>query len=180
MRRLLVVFIAFFMSVACPAQAGMRLTLVMVTPQQFSQVKDSEDVLTKTLFESSHDVALGMDKEWHGIHYLLTGSPYSAQGVLGQAILGGSEFGTDLGYGPARYISPREVSSIATALKNLPIEQFKMRYDPEAMTKAEIYPGVWEREGQEGLKWLITGFEQLREFYDRAAAKGMGIVLVIL
>jgi len=180
MRHLLSIFAALLMLVALPAQAGMRITLVMVTPEQFSLAKSNEQALTKALFESSHDVSLEMDKEWHGIHYLLTGEPWSPRGVLGQVILGGSEFGPDIGYGPARYLNPRQVAEIATALKNLPIEQFKGRYDPKAMTKAEIYPTIWDREGQEGLRWLVAGLEQLTEFYGRAAAQGKGVILAIL
>lgn len=180
MRHILRIFIALLMLVALPAQAGMRLTLVMVTPEQFSQVKSDENALAKTLFESPHDVALEMDKEWHGIHYLLTGEPWSAQGILGQVVLGGTEFGSDIGYGPARYLSPRQVSEIAAALKNLSIEQFKSRYAPKAMMKAEIYPTIWKREGQDGLKWLVSGLARLTEFYSRAAAQGKGVILAIL
>ncbi len=180
MRHILSIFVALLIAVALPAQAGMRLTLVMVTPEQFSQVEGDDEALTKTLFESPHDVALEMDKEWHGIHYLLTGDPWSARGILGQVILGGAEFGPDIGYGPARYLNPRQVSDIAAALKNLRIEQFKGRYDPKAMMKAEVYPTIWEREGQEGLSWLVSGLEQLTEFYSRAAAQGKGVILAIL
>lgn len=180
MRYIVSIFLALLVMVPSPAQAGMRLTLVMVTPEQFSQIKNDENALAKTLFESSKDVVLEMDKEWHGVHYLLTGDPWSPRGVLGQAILGGGEFGPDIGYGPARYISPRQVSEIAVALKNLPIEKFKSRYDPKAMMKAEIYPTIWEREGQEGLSWLVAGLEKLTEFYSQAAAQGKGVVLAIL
>ena len=180
MRHILRTLVALLILVVLPAQAGMRLTLVMVTPEQFSHLKGDESALAKTLFESPSDVALEMDKEWHGIHYLLTGEPWSAQGILGQVVLGGAEFGLDIGYGPARYLNPRQVSEIASALKNVPIEKFKGRYDAKAMMKADIYPTIWEREGQEGLKWLVSGLEQLNDFYNRAAAQGKGVILAIL
>jgi hypothetical protein len=180
MRYFLSSVIALLTFIASPAQASMLLTLVMVTPEQFSQIKSDEKALEKTLFEPPKDAILEMDKAWHGIHYLLTGDPWSTRGTLGQAILGGSEFGSDIGYGPARYLNPHQVSEIATALKNLPIDQFKKRYDPRAMMKAEIYPTIWEREDQEGLKWLADGFVQLVEFYNRAAAQGKGVILAML
>jgi len=180
MRHILIIFIALLMLVALPVQAGMRLTLVMVTPEQFSQLKSDENALTQMLFDSSDDVVLEMDKEWHGIHYLLTGEPWSARGALGQVVLGGTEFGSDIGYGPARYLNPRQISEIATALRRLPIEQFKSRYDPKVMMKAEIYPTIWEREGEEGLRWLVTGLERLNEFYSRTANQGKGVILAIL
>lgn len=179
MRHIFNIFIAVLMFAAPPTQAGMRLTLVMVTGEQFSQVKNDETVLAKTLFESSKNVTLEMDKEWHGIHYLLTGDPFSTQGTLGQVILGGTEFGPDIGYGPARFLNPRQVAEIATALKEVSLEQFKARYNPLAMTKADIYPPIWEREGEEGLNWLVSGLVQLTEFYGRASAQGKGVILAI-
>ena len=180
MRYLTSLFFTLLMLVAFPAKAGMGLTLVMVTPEQFSQAQRDEAFHSKMLFEPSPDVALEMDKAWHGIHYLLTGDPLSSRGVLGQVIFGGVEFGPDIGYGPARYINPRQVGEIAAALKNFPVDRFKDRYDPKAMTEAEIYPSNWDREGQEGLGWLVAGLAQLIEFYGRAAAQGKGVILAIL
>jgi hypothetical protein len=180
MRRILGIFVTLVMFVSSPAQAGMQLTLVMVTPEQFSQMKSDEKALEKTLFEPPRDDALEMDKAWHGIHYLLTGNPWSARGTLGQAILGGVGFGPDIGYGPARYLNPRQVAEIAEALKALPVDKFKSRYDPKAMMQAEIYPTTWEREGEEGLTWLVSGLEQLTAFYSRAADQKKGVILAIL
>lgn len=180
MRYFVSLFIAFLLAVSLSAHAGMRLTLVMVTPEQYSQLKNDEGALENVLNGSKPGVTLEMGKEWHGIHYLLTEDPWSAKGTLGQVILGGTEFGPDLGYGPARYLTRQQVVAIAAALKHLSVEQFKSRYDPKAMMNAEIYPMIWEREGPEGLKWLVAGLRQLSEFYSRAAGQGKGVILVIM
>ncbi|MGW4155458.1 DUF1877 family protein [Micromonospora chersina] len=43
---------------------------------------------------------LDLDKWWHGIHYLLTGTDWQIGEGAGAAILGGAEIGQDGGYGP--------------------------------------------------------------------------------
>ena len=173
-------FVAFLLTASLPVHASMRFTLVMVTPEQFAEIKNNEEALSKILFDSKPDAVLQMDKAWHGVHYLLTGEAYEAEGTLGQVILGGTEFGPDIGYGPAHYLTPQKVIEISAALGNVSIEKFKSRYDPKAMMKAQIYPTVWDREGDEGLNWLVDGLQQVIKFYNRAASQKKGVVLALL
>src|SRR5271163_2074263 len=53
---------------------------------------------------------LTLEKSWHCLHYLLTGTAWETGTVLGKTILGGTEIGPDMGYGPARYLVPNEVN----------------------------------------------------------------------
>jgi hypothetical protein len=62
---------------------------------------------------------LRIDKSWHGIHFLLTGSAWGGKPPLSNAVLGGKEFGQDLGYGPARYLTPDQVKEVAAALDEI-------------------------------------------------------------
>jgi hypothetical protein len=165
---------------ASPAIAGMRLTLVMVAPDQVPELSRDEKALSELLFGGTPDARLEMDKEWHGIQFLLNGDPWSTRGTYGLVIFGGKEIGADLGYGPARVLTPRQVKDIASNLETLPIEQLRRRYDPKAMTRAEIYPGVWEREGPQALEWLLVGYRKLVDFYARAAAQGKAVILAIV
>jgi hypothetical protein len=41
---------------------------------------------------------LDLDKSWHGIHYLLTGTAWEIDEGAGTAILGGEEIGEDTGH----------------------------------------------------------------------------------
>ena len=45
-----------------------------------------------------------VDKAWHGIHYLLTGQSQGGPEPLALAVLGGEEFGPEVGYGSARFL----------------------------------------------------------------------------
>ncbi|MBI3775667.1 MAG: YfbM family protein [Gammaproteobacteria bacterium] len=167
-------------TLASPAQAGMQLTLVMVAPDEAAHLKRDEDALAKLLFESKSDLALSIGKEWHGIHYLLTGDAEVTSGLLGQVILGGTEFGPDLGYGPARVLTQGQVKEFAAQLQALSLDEFKRRYDPKAMVKAKIYPGVWDREEAQALGWLVVGYQAVVKFYVRAAAEGKAVILAIM
>ncbi|MEW6688555.1 MAG: YfbM family protein [Pseudomonadota bacterium] len=159
----------------------MRLTLVMLAPEQVQQLARDEKALVKIIVEAKAGSGLHMDKEWHGIHYLLTGDPWSTKGPYGQVILGGKEIGPDLGYGPARVLSTSQVAEIASTLKSLSEEQLRKRYDPAAMTKAEIYPEmIWQREGEAALVWLLEGYRKLVDFYAKAAAQGKVVLLAIV
>lgn len=167
-------------SFASAAAAGMRLTLVMVSPQEIQRLARDETAIARLVLEPKADSVLELDKEWHGIHFLLNGNAWSTRGPYGKVILGGKEIGGDLGYGPARVLTPSEVADIATRLKSVSVDQLRRRYDPHAMMKAQVYPEVWEREGLEAYEWLVTGYRQLVNFYVRAAEQRKAVILAII
>jgi hypothetical protein len=122
---------------------------------------------------------LDLDKSWHGIHYLLTGTD-SGRSVKAptQAILGGTETGQDGGYGPPRLLDRDTVRAVATALDALDVKVLRARFDPDAMTAAEIYPDIWSNSTDE-LDHLMSHYTELRRFYHAAAANGQAVLLAI-
>src|SRR5262249_60003757 len=77
---------------------------------------------------------ISLDKAWHGLHYLLCGAAEPAPGPLGQAVIGGTEIGDDLGYGPARYFTAAQAAGIARALQAPRLEaRLRARFDPAAI-----------------------------------------------
>jgi hypothetical protein len=167
-------------SVALPARAGMRLTLVMVDQEQGEALSRDPHGVEKLLLRKGSEVRLEMDKEWHGIHFLLNGDRWSTNGPYGQVVLGGREIGPDMGYGPARLLSAEEVAQIASRLSTLSPNVPRQRYDPAAMTRLGVYPEIWERDGQDALEWLLTGYRQLVDFYVGASAAHKAVVLATL
>lgn len=121
---------------------------------------------------------LDLDKSWHGIHYLLTGTAWRIGEGADAAILGGAEIGQDGGYGPARLLDQSTVRAVATALDALDVEVLRARFDPEAMAAAEIYPAIWTN-GVDELDYLMSHYTQLRRFYHAAAANGQAVLLAI-
>lgn len=118
---------------------------------------------------------LGIDKAWHGLHFLLTGSSTDTKPPLGAAILGGQEVGEDLGYGPARYLSPAEVAAVADALDQVTHADLDIRYDPSAMEGEKIYPGGWD--DPDSADWLIETFDEVKAYYAQARDRGYGMLL---
>jgi hypothetical protein len=162
------------------AHASMIWTAVALSTKQLDAIAKDEGLLEKTLENSTGKQSMDLDKAWHGIHFLLNGTAWSITTVAGEAILGGREFGPDMGYGRPKLISADKVKQIATALANVTATELSSRYHPEAMEKAEIYPSIWKQEGPQALPYLLNGYSALLAFYQRAAERGESIVIVIL
>ncbi len=118
---------------------------------------------------------LKLEKSWHTLHYLLTGSAEPVDTCLGRAILGGTEVGPDLGYGPARFLLPEEVRQVAEALAQLSQEDLVPRFNLSAMESANIYAC----DSVEDLELAQAYFERMMHFYTDAAAKGNAMILYL-
>src|ERR1043166_1734378 len=104
-------YVLIVVSVCARADASMVMTLVRITADDYGKI-ESGKLNTKLVLESKRP-QLDLEKSWHGLHYLLAQDPTKTQAGAGQAILGGKEVGKDVGYGPARILSPKEVAAIA-------------------------------------------------------------------
>lgn len=131
----------------------------------------ADDERFDELLESDDDRSIDLDKMWHGVHWLLTGSADPVAGPTSSVIFGGRPCGDDRGYGPPRLLQADEVAAAAKALSSVDVEALRGRVDPAAMTDAEIYPLVWDEEDVFEME-LEPCLLALREFYDAAAAAG--------
>ncbi len=124
----------------------------------------------------SDENGLNLEKSWHVLHYLLTGKAEEAPAPLGNAILGGTEIGGDLGYGPARFLTPPQVREVAAALAPISSDDLAKRFNLEAMMAARIYPVRDESE----LELAQECFQQLSQYYADAAAAGNAMLLYVI
>ncbi len=115
-------------------------------------------------------VDLNVDKAWHGIHFLLTGSTGGDDRQECFIYTGGRQMGNDddvgLGYGPARGFASSEVKQIAEMLAAADEAKLRSRFDPHV---TEVYPGDWEDPEEDVLGGLIDSYRRLREFIMGAA-----------
>jgi hypothetical protein len=119
--------------------------------------------------------SVSIDKAWHGVHYLLCGKMDSGSDVASQAVMGGTEIGDDLGYGPARYFDAGKVAEIARELSRPNLEaEMDARWDPDKMATLGIYPGQFVE--SEDRQWLMDAFRKLRQFYVDASAANCAVV----
>jgi hypothetical protein len=126
------------------------------------------------------DTEVYLDKSWHGIHYLLTGSVESNGTLASKVIMGGGDIGPDRGYGPAQLLEPADVKAIAQLLEQTTPDMLAKRFKPKEMTRADIYPGeIWARDGDEALSYVLDYYKKLVAFYKLAAERGQAVILVI-
>ncbi len=125
---------------------------------------------------------LDIDKTWHAIHYLLTGTDWESGFPEGFLVSCGQVVGdVDVGYGPARSFSQSEVATIADYLAGLPNETLRSRLDFAEMQRLDIYPVVWEDESLIDDEWeyICGGLDDLRRFLAETKSKGMGLLVYI-
>jgi hypothetical protein len=96
-------------------------------------------------------------------------------------VTGGLEMGDDLGYGPARGLTSGEVGKLAAALKAIPPDSLLERFDPAALTSAEIYPEIWDRPQEEDdtRGYVSEYYDQLRSFILDAAVEGEALLIAM-
>jgi len=121
--------------------------------------------------EDEHENNFDVDKAWHGIHFLLANDAWAGETPLANVVLGGTEIGDDVGYGPAKYLTADEVFDVANALKDLSSDAFRARYNAKSLLDNEIYPQIWH-DDDDAVGYLTSYYETLRDYYLDAAAKG--------
>lgn len=126
--------------------------------------------------DEEHENSIDVDKAWHGIHYLLAGDSWGGEPPLGNVVLGGTEIGDDVGYGPPRYLTADEVQAAAEALKPITPQMFRARYDASKLSMNDIYPQIWDDADDDAAGYLTNWFETLREYFFDAATKGHAMI----
>ena len=130
----------------------------------------------------SEGIETDVDKAWHGIHYLLTGTADEGQPPWSFLVSGGRDVGDlDVGYGPARVFTAAETKAIYEALSSLTEDDLRSRFNPADMTAKEIYPEIWSRGSpdEETIGYLIEYFRLLRGFLQQAVDAAVGMVVVL-
>ena len=151
-----------------------------------SRLREDQELVADYLGEGELDgfgpcADLDVDKAWHAIHFLLTGTAWEGEPPLNFVVTGGTEVGDDLGYGPARGLTSEEVQSVAAALKDISPDSLMQRFDPESLESAEIYPDIWDRAAEEddSRGYITAYYDELRSFVLDAAAAGEALLVAM-
>jgi hypothetical protein len=148
----------------------LRLTPIMITevdpdaPHSRSHAADPEK-------------SIDIEKAWHGLHFLFTGSADEGQEPACYMVKGGEDLDDE---GFARALRPEQVRRFADFLAGLTPFDLERRYDAKRMTMLKIYPdGIWNRTvpDDDPRQWLIASFHELRTFVTRVAAADGGLVI---
>lgn len=162
---------------------GMYAMLGRVAPSLVDEIQRTrpDSLELPALIEAQPDhVWLG--KGWHFLHYALCGEAWGGEPPLAWAVLGPAGIGGDLGSGPARLLTPRQVERVSAALPKR-LDWAAPWLTTSALTAAEIYPNAWETLEADDLRgWLEEADQELQALAAlyRAAAKARECVVCIL
>jgi hypothetical protein len=166
---------------------GMTASFRRLSSEDLSRLVDDPQLLADYLGEEDPSgdfgpfVELDIDKAWHAIHFLLTGTAWEGDHPWNFIVKGGTAIGGDLGYGPARALTSAQVREIAAALESMPVEKLSERFDAKALTAAQIYPQIWDRPAEEDdtREYVTSYYEELCDFVLAAAAKGEAMLVYL-
>ncbi len=169
-----------------------------ISPEKFAQLLADRDAAesffypsetawhgeqgSETIQEAKGEV-FSLGKEWHALHFLLTGeseltSPSLAIPPLGDVVQGGTPTEFDATYGSVRVLSPDRVRAVADVLQTISAKELERRFDPEKFNALRIYPilqpGGWE---EEDIELLLELYPRLVEFFTSASEAGDMVLL---
>lgn len=171
-----------------------------VTPAELRQLQAKPASITEFLYPEEEQRAIGealqnnlsmpkskifdVDKAWQVIHFLLCGDLWEGQPPLVNVVLGGKELGdVDLGYGPARFLTPKDLRSVAQALEALPVETLMERFDYQALKQRGVCGHPAEDESssaEEGERdYVAFHYTALRGYFLEAAQASDAMLLWI-
>ncbi|MDB6030514.1 MAG: hypothetical protein JWM16_852 [Verrucomicrobiales bacterium] len=146
-------------------------------------LENPESLIARLQEEESSDRYLSVGKDWHALHFLLTGDgelkPHPLPPPpLANVVQGGTETPWPCTYGHVRVLVPEEVRAVADALRQISIGELRSRFSIESFNAAQIYPhgrrGRWTDEDAES---VFEVYPQVVEFFQAAAREGDLILL---
>lgn len=130
---------------------------------------------------SSED-SVDIDKTWHALHFLFTGSDWEGDFPEGFLVSCGKTVGdVDVGYGPARSFTSTEVKRISKFLTSLDRSELRIRFDPAKMEELEIYPSIWKasKHPEDDWAYIEGGLSDVTAFVTEAARKDLALLVYI-
>lgn len=120
---------------------------------------------------------LYLDEQWHGIHWLLTGSTWGGEFPGGFLLVGGRRFTDELREYQLRGFRSGETARIAEFVRGFSRETLLQRFDPSAMNAQAVLPEeVWE--DPDAFDLLMERFDSMQRFLV-AASEASEALLVI-
>ncbi len=123
-----------------------------------------------------------LDKAWHGIHYLLTGTAWEGTPPLDFLVEGGHQVGQiDPEHGPVRAFRHDEVRTIYEAVSVMGPYELRKRFNPRDMAAKEIYPDIWTKapNEEESLRYLMDNLDRLRGYLRETLDSGFGVLVFL-
>lgn len=162
---------------------GMIGNVIRVSQSDLNDFLNNSEILESKIYKEDNYGAewfLDLDKSWDGINYILTGKrlgefrnqPDELQRAFFSFQIIDEE--QDLGYGPAQYLTSKQVKETYSALEKITDEVLRSKINGVEMNNIGIYPQIWtEPESQE---FLMDSFNDLKAFYKIASENNQAII----
>lgn len=138
------------------------------------------DNIPDLMLRENENTEIDLDKAWQGIHYCLNQTAYDAQPPMDFLTFGGTECGDmDIGYGAGRFLKSDSVKEIHTIIDKVSTEALRANYDPIKMDQLDIYPTIWESDGEDGFDYIHGYFQSLSQFIAMCAQHKFGILVYL-
>jgi hypothetical protein len=121
---------------------------------------------------------IDIDKAWHVLHFLLTGTSWEGDLPQGFLVSAGHPVGDeDVGYGPARSLSVPEVKALSEFLSGVDAEVLRQGFVPSRLAENEIYPNGWDTD----IEWdyFEEAFHDTARFVRDTAEKKMALLVYL-
>ncbi|GIG90932.1 YfbM family protein [Plantactinospora endophytica] len=163
-----------------------------VTPAELARAKDDLDWaldLARSAEDNEEWRVCGTDKARQAFGFLLERRGFDLPIVYGaEPFVDTPDVDTDddlddedlddldsaWGYGHPRYLTPNQVATAADALANLTEDDLTRGVDQAELTRADIYPKIWDQPDQLG--WVSHHLPYVREFFTAAAKDGHAVI----
>lgn len=120
---------------------------------------------------------LGLGKDWHLLHYLLTGDVWSGEEPLSWVVLEGDWFEEGETEVPGKTLDSEDVTQVAAALEAISEGEILSRWPPEESARDELTCfGSYDDREREALLELV---QDVRLYYRSAAEAGQGMALLL-
>ena len=109
--------------------------------EHLANIQTTKGDIQRDLAGDFEGKTLDLDKSWHMIHFLLTGSDAPVGTVLDNVLMGGEPIGNmdDFDLGAPRYLSPQEVRELAKILSNFDANYVERRFRELAGKGENVY-----------------------------------------
>ena len=117
----------------------------------------------------------GLDKAWHVVHFLLTGTAGPTSDPLGLLYAAGVRL-DDVSEHVA-VVSADQVRVFRDALRDVSDDELRLRFDLETMVAADVYRA--DLLVDEDWDYVSQGIPELRDFSEACTGRGCGAIVVI-
>lgn len=148
-----------------------------------ADIQNGKHELTDFIYDrTQEDCILPVDRAWHAIQFALNGTAFGGDddNIFSRLVLSGNKLREDdEDEFSAMLIEPGDVRDLSAALHGLSEEDFRERFHVDEMLENEIYPVTEEDDEEDFFEYVWDYVEEMKEFFEAAAAEGQAVVFYL-